>query len=274
MSDKYRKSNLVYSLAIYEWTSKIDILAWRDLFERFTAFIGAPPDDVWVCAAGTWKGKDYKYRNFVKRNVIYQQDWQSLNYHWRRQPDARLYSAIDLSVGLDLSKKFSVLIDEAAVSDVELVYEAIVSAASEVLQPLYGIGLKVPYSWSPSQFIGGSGSGYHRPEEGLHYDSPEAFCLRGLHAGRVLGAKPRVLDTKLRDIFEINLISTGHLSSPIESQTLEEWIKRGHGTLRQITPVTWRWDVPRELQPKVRKAAIAAGLIADPFWTKLGWVDE
>jgi hypothetical protein len=276
VSEKYRNSNIVHALAIYDWASSIDILACRDLFERFTAFVGAPPDDVWVCAADTWKGKDYKYRNFVARNIIAQQNWQSLSYQWRRQSDARLYFAIRFSVGLeDLHRKLSVLIDEAAVSDVDLVYEAIVDAACTMLQPIYGIGFATPYSWSPSQFVAGQGSGYTWPEENLHYNSPEAFCLRGLHAGRVLRGKSKVLDKKLRDIFDINLVSAGHLNSVIEGLPLEEWIKQnGHGTLRKITPIAWRWDVPRELQPKVRKSAIAAGLIADPFWTKLGWIDD
>lgn len=275
MKEKYLPSNTVRCLAIYEWQSKIDILGMRGLFERFNAIVGSYPDDVWICPPGTWKGKDYKYRNFIRRNIIEQHTWNTIVYHWRRQPDARLYFAMNFAAALHDGSEFSVMIDEAAVADVDLMYEEILKVAATALLPIYGMGFSVPYSWSPGQFISGNGSGYQGPDEGLHYDTAEAFSVRGREAGSVLVAEPRVLDHKLRDIFDINLISAKHLRHEIEGKSLKAWIEGGrHGSLIQMNDVTWRWDLPPSEQPKVRKAAITAELIADPFWTKLSWIDE
>ena len=275
MRGPYLPGNLEYCLAVYEWKAQLSIFEMLALFERIAAMIGSPPDDVWMCRADEWKGKNYKYRNFWKRDVIHQDDWVDLSYNWRRQPDARLYLAAAVSVSLDLSKRFSVHIDEAATADVKLVYEAVMAVVCETLQPLYGMGFVVPYAWNAYNFIVGMGSGYTRPDTGLRYDSAEAFCIRGLKAGPILREKPRVLDTKIRDVFEINLLSAGHLACVMEGKTLEAWIARGRrGSIKKITPVTWRWDIPKKDLPAVRKSAIAANLIADPFWTKLDWIDR
>lgn len=267
--------NLVFSLGIYEWAAELDISAFGKLFEHLSTLIGKPPDDVWVCPPGTWKGKGYTYRYFAKNRIIDRNIWASLGYHWRRQSDWHSYFSAKINVSLDTGKKFAIVIDESVVSDAVQIFEGAVKSVCELLEPLNGIAFWVPYRWSPVQFLAGQGSGYIGPETGLRYDSPEAFCVRGLHAGRLLIGDRSPLFTKLRDIFPINFISKMHLSQPIEQRTLEEWINQGgHGTLKQVTPVTFRWDVPKNIQPKVRNTAIAAGLIADPFWTKLGWADD
>lgn len=275
MKRPYLPTNLEHWLTVYEWKEQLNIFDMFSLFERIAALIGTPPDDVWVCRAGEWNGKSYKYRNFLKLDVVHRDDWANLSYDWRRQPDARLYLAASVSVFLDLGKSVSVHIDEAATIDVELVYEAVISAVCEKLQPVYGMGFTVPYSWQAHSFVAGQGSGYTGPETGLLYDSAAAFCIRGLNAGRILIDKSRELDRKIRDVFEINLLSQGHLTCIIEGKNLESWIVQGsHGSLRKITPVTWRWDVPKKKLPAVRKSVIAANLVADPFWTELGWTDK
>lgn len=267
--------NLVFSLGIYEWAADLDIPALGELFEHLSVLMERPPDDVRVCQPDTWKGKGYTYRYYTKHRIIEKNTWASLGYHWRRQSDWHSYFSAKINVGLDTGKKFAIVIDESAVSDAVQIFEGAVKSVCELLEPLNGIAFWVPYRWSPVQFLAGQGSGYIGPETGLRYDSPEAFCVRGLHAGRLLIGDRSRLFTKLRDIFPINLISKRHLAHMIEGGTLENWIGHGgHGTLRQVTPVTYRWDVPKNIQPKVRKAVIAAGLIADPFWTKLGWIDD
>ena len=275
MKRPYLPTNLEYWLAVYGWKEQLTILDMVPLFERIAALIGSPPDDVWMRRSDDWKGKSYKYRNFRKLDAIYQEDWVALAYNWRRQPDARLYLAASISFSLDVIRKFSVHIDEAATTDVDLVYEAIISEVCEKLNPLYGIGFTVPYSWQASSFVAGQGSGYPGPETGLVYDSADAFCIRGLYAGRVLLMNPTPLNNRIRDIFEINLLSAGHLDHVIEGDRLEEWIaNRSKGTLQKVTPVTWRWNIPKLQLPSIRKSAIAANLIVDPFWTELGWIDK
>lgn len=271
---RYRPDNIVYCLAIYEWERELTVVTALPLFERVAELIGAPPDDSWVCRPGEWKGKSYRHQNFLKRDILHQEPWANLHYAWRRQPDARAYLAAGISMGLDLGRRFDVEIDEAVTANAAQVYEAVLSTICEALQPTYGVGFFVPYSWGPGQFMAGQGSGYAGTEEGLEYNSWAAFCTRGERAGKVLLAKSRVLDQKMLDIFAINLISEKHLATPIDGVSLKQWIRQsGHGTLNQINSVTWRWEVSRSNQPPVRKAAISAGLIADPFWTKLGWVD-
>lgn len=276
MTGKYTKDNVVYALAIYEWQGTRDILQFHALFEEWVKLIGMPPDDVWLHDGGEgWKGKDYKYKTFVRRDIIHRQKWKDLSYHWRREPSARLYQAAWFSVSMGISPEVTIVIDEAAVPDISSMFEVLTGFACEALLPVYGIGLAVPYSWSPVSFITGGGSGYVGPEEGIRYDSRGAFDLRGMAAGHLLVAKPRVLDHKMLDIFAINLISERHLATPVHGVPLKVWIEQqGLGTLKQVSPVTWRWDVPRNQQPAVRRVAIEAGLIADPFWTKLGWIDS
>jgi hypothetical protein len=275
MKGHYLPTNLEHCLAIYGWTEKLTIFDMVPLFERITALIGSPPDDVSMWRADEWKSKGYKYRNFWKLDAIHQEDWVALSYDWRRQPDARAYLAASINVSLERLPTFSVHIDEAATADVELVYEAVISEISKKLSPTYGIGFAVPYSWQAYSFMAGQGSGYAGPETDLHYNSAEAFCIRGLYAGRVLVRDPTPLDKQLRDVFEINLLSSGHLNHLINGERLETWITtRGKGTLRKITPITWRWDIPKKALPEIRRSAITANLVVDPFWTKLGWIDN
>jgi hypothetical protein len=271
----YRKDNIVYCLAVYHWSRVVTILDVFNLFERIVKIIETNPDHALLHVADTWKGKDYRYKNFIKRDLINREPWVGLTYDWRRQPDARLYQAASLSVQFDLGPNLTIQIDEALVKDIGAVYEEVLALVAETLCPTYGIGFFVPYSWGPGSFMDGQGSGCPLSEEGLVYDSADGFCVRGLNAGSILRADPPVLDHKLWDIFAINLLSERHLAARIEGMPLRSWIeKRGHGSLRQLTPDTWRWDVPKAIQPRVRHAAIAAGLIADPFWVKLGWTDR
>ena len=115
---KYRRDNMMYCLAVYEWQQKLDILAMQKLFERLITPIGSPPDDVWVAPPGKWQGNDYRYSNFLKRDVINQKLWSNLSYMWRRQPNARAYLAAELSVNFDFGRKLKIQIDEASVEGV------------------------------------------------------------------------------------------------------------------------------------------------------------
>jgi hypothetical protein len=271
----YSNTNLQHCIAIYGWREPLNIIDMVPLFERIVALIGSPPDDVAMWRAENWKGKNYKYKNFWKLDAIHQEDWVALAYDWRRQPDARLYLAASVSVSFKRNPSFSIQIDEAATADVALVYEAVISEVCKKLNPLYGIGFAVPYFWEAHSFVAGQGSGYPGPETGLVYDSADAFCVRGLYAGHVLLMNPTPLHNQIRDVFEINLLSAGHLDHVIEGERLEAWItKRGKGSLQKVTQVTWRWNIPKSQLPSIRKSAIAANLIVDPFWTELGWIDK
>ena len=168
MTGKYTKDNAVFALAIYEWQGTRDILQFHALFEQWVMLIVMPPDDVWLHDGGEgWKGKEHKYKTFVRRGIIHEKEWKSLDYHWRREPSARAYEAVSISVTTDLSPKLKILIDEAVVPDVGNVFENLMRLACEALLPIYGIGLAVPYSWSPGTFISGNGSGYVRPEQDI-----------------------------------------------------------------------------------------------------------
>jgi RHS repeat-associated protein len=90
---RYRKDNMVFCLAVYEWSAKLDIVAFQKLFENVVTLIGSPPDDTYVHVEDEWEGKELRYKNFIKRDVIHQDDWAALAYSWRRQQDARAYLA-------------------------------------------------------------------------------------------------------------------------------------------------------------------------------------
>jgi hypothetical protein len=271
----YRKDNIVYCLAVYHWSCDVTVLDVFNLLERIVKIIGTNPDHAYLHVADTWNGKDYRYKNFIKRDLINREPWVGLTYDWRRQPDARLYLAASVGMHFELGPKLKIQIDEALVTDIGTVYEEVLALVAETLRPTYGIGFFVPYSWGPGSFMDGQGTAHPLPEEGLDYDSAGGFSLRGMYASRIMREDSPVLDRKLWDIFAINLLSERHLAAGIEGMPLKSWIeKRGYGSLRQLTPDTWRWDVPKAIQPRVRHAAIAAGLIADPFWVKLGWTDR
>jgi hypothetical protein len=267
--------NLVWCLSIHRWAAPLDVRAVKTLFDEFLSMIGRPPDKAWVCEGGTWHGKDYSFAHFEKRGVVTNKYWKSLSYAWLRQKPARLYEAISFKYHDDLTQNIGFFLDEGFVGNVPAVFEAILARACDVLKPRYGYGMVVPYSWSPDIFVSGNGSGYVRPIRGLDHDSPEAFSIRGQKAGRLFLSDLHSLDRQLLDIFAVNLLTKLHFKNEIEGKTLKDWIRlRKVGTLVQLNPSTWRWDVPRALVPLARTRAIEAGLIADPFWTDLDWNDS
>lgn len=71
----------------------------------------------------------------------------------------------------------------------------------------------------------------------------------------------RGLDYNIRDVYEMNLISAGHLDRQIEGIRLQDWIeKNGAGLLRQMNAVTWRWHVPMDRVEDIRRPFIGAGI--------------
>lgn len=68
---------------------------------------------------------------------------------------------------------------------------------------------------------------------------------------------------KLRDLYEINLVSDRHLNNPIAAVSLHDWIKSdsGRGSLRLIGNGRWIWTVKTGQLHFVRRALTLAGMI-------------
>ncbi|MER8524888.1 MULTISPECIES: hypothetical protein [unclassified Mesorhizobium] len=258
---RFTETNVVGSLIIYEWAASLDISGARDILDRIVEVLGSEPDIATVTDEKT--GKDYLYRNFAKRDVITKKDWQSVGYLWKRSPDVLSDFSIDIGCSVDRFRLFEIHIDRAANADAKKTFERIIKLLVQELQPIYGIGLSMPYFWGPRAFAHGSTSSRFATVDKTFYGPPEQLRAQSFVFGRTFHARSdeRHLDVNLRDVFPFNLLSQGHLERRIDRKRLQNWIQdNAYGVLRQLSPVSWRWDVPPEDIQKIRKFLIDAGI--------------
>lgn len=259
--ERYTETNVVESLIIYEWAAELDILRVRDILDKLVAIVGSQPDIATVVAGS--RSKDYLYRNFIKRDVLHEQEWQTLGYLWKRNSDSLSDFAIDIACSLDSFSCFEIHIDRAAVPDIDETFQKIVGLVSEELQPVYGIGLSMPYFWGPRAFAHGSASSRFATEDKTFYGPPAATKEQSFSFGPTFRAKSarRQLDQNLRDLYPFNLLSKGHLDRQIEGERLDNWIEENSfGVIRKLSPITWQWDVPPSVVQSIRRRLIDAGL--------------
>jgi hypothetical protein len=171
--------------------------------------------------------------------------------------------AIEIGCSIDRFKLFEIHIDQAAVPDLKGTFQRIVQFVSDELQPIYGIGLSMPYFWGPRAFAQGSSSSRFATVDKTFYGPPVQMREQSIAFGRTFRADSgkRQLNENLRDVFPFNLLSRGHLDRRVDGKRLESWIDANtYGALRQLSPVTWQWDVPPEDVQRIRKRLIDAGL--------------
>ncbi|WP_164923992.1 hypothetical protein [Sinorhizobium fredii] len=158
----------------------------------------------------------------------------------------------------------SIHIDEFAVDDPGAVLAKLLDLIATTLQPIYGIGYSMPYYWGPNTFDQGLIASRYATEDRTFYGAPPEIGRRSRAFSRTFlaNASERRLDVRMRDIFELNLLSEGHLAQPINGTTLKDFIQRQRiGRLNQLTPVTWQWNVPlADIEP-VRRALNDADFI-------------
>ena len=259
--NQYSETNTVGSLVIYEWSVDIDLFAIRDLFEDIAGVIGRPPD-IATLLDDKIKGRDYLYKNFVKRDLIHKKEWDFLGYLWKRNETLSDF-AIDISCETSLGKRLEFHVDQAAVESGQAVMKSVADLIVEKLLPVYGIGFAMPYYWGPRAFGQGSVSTRYATVDKTIYGPPEWIKERSwaFRETFIADAAERGLDAKIRDVFELNFLSEGHLNRRIEGMSLRDWI--GHtntGTLRQLNDVTWQWRVPEDLIEEARRPLIDAGI--------------
>lgn len=259
--DQYAETNLVRSIVLYDWETATAVAGARDIFDMLAAAIGRPPDIATVLDEK--KGRDYLYKNFVKRGVIDQKEWLEFGYLWKRSKDVLSDFAIEVHFVPNKFRRLTVHLDEAAVDDSVRVYETVIRILVNALQPIYGIGYVMPYFWGPRTFARGMISSRFATDDGTFYGSPERINKQSkAFLSEYLNDKEeRTLDHMLRDVFEINFLSEGHLNRQMNGGTLRDWIDaHAAGTLEQLTPRCWRWNVPSEKIAKIRTALIKSGL--------------
>ncbi|WP_146172579.1 hypothetical protein [Mesorhizobium helmanticense] len=252
---------MVGSLLIYEWAATLSIRRASEALDQITEIIGSLPDMATVVDGTT--GKDYLNGNFLKRDVISKKNWESVGYLWKRSPDVLSDFAIEIGCSIDRFKLFEIHIDQAAVADLKGTFQRILQFVSDELQPIYGIGLSMPYFWGPRAFAHGSSSSRFATADKTLHGPPAQMKEQSLAFGRTFRADrdKRHLNENLRDVFPFNLLSQGHLDRRLDGKRLEHWIEENaYGALRQLSPVTWQWDVPPEDVQKIRKLLIDAGL--------------
>ncbi len=258
----FKETNTVHSLAVYEWGLQIDFQAAIDLCSCLFTYLGSQPDFLTVYSSE--KNRTYRYKNFVKRNISDAAPWEGIYFYWWRRQGILSEDSIQLNFNVGRFPKFYVHIDECAVSDVAGVYRRVLNLLVAELAPIYGIGYRMPFYWGPSSFAVGQGYSRFATVDRTFYGSPKEIQARNYEFGRVFRRLPgqRQLETKLRDVFEVNLLSAGHLSQKVGQDTLAEWIERERiGELERLSDVTWLWSVPPEQIETVRKVILSAGLM-------------
>lgn len=259
--DQYSEVNLVRSLVLYDWATTTDMVRASDIFDVLAGEVGRPPDIATVLEEK--KGRDYLYKNFVKRDVIRQKEWVEFGYLWKRKEEVLSDFAIEFHFVPGKFRRISVHMDEAAVGSFSKVSEKIIELLVDALQPIYGIGYTMPYCWGPRAFATGTISTRFATVDRTFYGAPEqmrkqSHAFRGVY---LADNDKRNLDHMLRDVFEINFLSEGHLDRQVKGKTLRDWIdENAFGTLQQLTSRCWRWKVRNEEIPEIRGALIEAGL--------------
>ncbi len=258
---EYAETNLVRSIVFYDWAVATTIIGAHDVFEIVASIIGRSPDIATVL--DDKKGKDYLYKNFIKRKVLLQKEWAEFGYLWKRREDLLSDFAIEAHFVSGKFRRLTVHVDEAAVDDSSNVNEEIIRILVDSLQPIYGIGYTMPYFWGPRAFATGTISSRYATSDKTFYGPPEQLkkqsqAFRGVY---LEDNDKRNLDQMLRDVFEINFLSQGHLDRQVKGKSLRDWInENAFGTLQQLTPWCWRWNVLNEDIPLIRGALIQAGL--------------
>jgi hypothetical protein len=257
----YTETNTVMSVVFYDWMAEFDIVGARDILDRIVEFIGRPPDIVTV--ADDKQGKDYLHRNFVKRNVIHRKEWELVSYLWKRSADVLSDFAIEIGCESIKFRNFRIHLDEAAVDDPRQTMKQIVDFVAERIQPTYGIAYAMPYFWGPGSFARGQGSSRFATVDKTFYGPPETMRERSYEFSPVFLANQKThnLNSHIRDLFELNFLSKGHLARLVDGKMLRDWIiDNGFGKLHQLTAVTWAWEVPGEEIQRLRIPLIRAGL--------------
>jgi hypothetical protein len=257
-TERYWDTNLVHTLVIYEWARSFAIPRAKDLFDRFAARVGRTPDHVGV--ASDIKSYDYKYKGFLRRDVINRAEWCDLNYLWLRYPNVLSDFSIECNVSIPEFRHMSFHVDEAAVGDAAAVIEDTIADLAKEIGPLYGYAETRQYGYGPRQYVRGVGGGTFEFLQSKEADIDPHEDKRGGEFGRVFRAKERGLDRRFRDIYRVNLISGGHLSLLVEGLSLADWIANGNrGVLTQLGDITWKWSLKPLEQMRVRKTILEAG---------------
>lgn len=116
----------------------------------------------------------------------------------------------------------------------------------------YGFCTTIPHGLNPIFFANSIQCGFETKE--ILTRNFRFFCARSAH-----------LRDQIRDVFEFNVLSSDHLSRPVGTYTFRDWIiRRGHGSLREIQPDVWLWEVKIDQMPRYRRELDAAKVLIEP----------
>jgi hypothetical protein len=116
------------------------------------------------------------------------------------------------------------------------------------------------------------GYGFSQVEDGISAilfssgTSTTEFTLdksrRAKDLGDSLSETRRHLHGKLHDVYELNVLTSLHLESPVRGQTLRTWIEAGsRGELIQIHNAVFAWVVPENIRPDIRWVLFKEGAL-------------
>lgn len=123
------------------------------------------------------------------------------------------------------------------------------------LRPKYGFITLLDRIYDPIFYVAG-----------IPYQDADGASQRRLLAFQSAPHRsPTIRSTKLRDVYEINIVTEGHLTLRIDTQSLRSWIGAGdRGALEEFCPGIWLWDVRGCDMPAIRARLIQAGALISP----------
>ncbi len=261
----FEETNSVYSAVFYEWRRQLDIRSAFEILQKVAALLPEEPDVVTL--ADEKGGKSYKYKSFVSRKVLDRKDGDYLSLQWNRSKNILSDFSINVVCGTGRFKNFRVHVDDATVASPrdffpdffrDLIYLLV-----QELDLIYGIGYTMPYYYGPSEFAIGTVARRYATEDGSFYGAPEIINERSCAFNRTFlkYSSERHLDTLMRDVFEVNYLSRGHLDFDVGG-ALEEVIRSEKiGKLAKICDSLWVWTLGEEEIGEIRPRLIEAGML-------------
>jgi hypothetical protein len=243
-------------VAIYDWATRVDPLAWvnlaLDCFERAKL----KPN---VTVARLPSGNKKKFRSEKSLQAyISSSPVQSLGLYATRPNYAQLVFGWRMTAGANWNTdllKTALIAWETGALDRTWVLKQLAA----LFGPAYGIGFNRAFALGPDLYVYGMVTGYGSgPADQIKSD----LVADWFHEVGSNGPN-RHRNGLLRDVYPLNLLTAHHLDHPVGDVTLETWIGAGNGRgrLEQLFPGQWLWSVDEVEITTVRRALAANGLL-------------